>query len=216
MLRIIHIYLLLSIVIILNCAPARHIARNDIKSISSEADESYSWSDSYDNFGYNVDEDSNYYRYYYDKGNSKDQFRDINTSGNSYKNSFKERNQKYKGNRNAGNYKKNKSKSSRPKKKNSTTKIKYYKVKRGDNLTKISRKFNVSIKAICKKNRINKRNKIKIGQILKIPLYNRVEEKTAGTRIARKRKNIPKTKPEFIWPIKKIKTVKRDGQDGVK
>ncbi len=43
-----------------------------------------------------------------------------------------------------------------------------------------------------------------------------MKKKIARTRNAGKIKNIPKIKPKFNWPIKKIKTVKRDGQDGVK
>ncbi len=216
MLRIIYIYLLLSIVIILNCAPVRHIARTDIRGISSEADESYSWTETYDDFGYEADQDSDYYRNHSDNGESNGQFRDINTGGNNKKSSLKEKNQKYKGNKSTRSHKKNEVKASRPQRIKSTAKIKYYKVKRGDNLTKISRKFKVSVKAICKKNRIKKRNKIKIGQLLKIPVNNRVIQKIVRARNAGKIKNIPKVKPKFNWPIKKIKTVKRDGQDGVK
>ncbi len=45
-----------------------------------------------------------------------------------------------------------------------------YKVKRGDNLWRISRKFNVNIKKICKINNITKNTKLKIGKRLKIPI----------------------------------------------
>lgn len=49
-----------------------------------------------------------------------------------------------------------------------TTEQVTYKVKKGDTLTKISKKFGVSIEEIAKKNNIKNINLIRIGQILKI------------------------------------------------
>lgn len=49
-----------------------------------------------------------------------------------------------------------------------TTEQVTYKVKKGDTLTKISKKFGVSIEEIAKKNNIKNINLIKVGQVLKI------------------------------------------------
>ena len=49
-----------------------------------------------------------------------------------------------------------------------TTEQVTYKVKKGDTLTKISKKFGISIEEIAKKNSIKNINLIKVGQVLKI------------------------------------------------
>ena len=45
----------------------------------------------------------------------------------------------------------------------------YYMIQRGDNLTKIAKKFNTSVSAICKLNKILNPNLIQVGKTIKIP-----------------------------------------------
>jgi len=49
--------------------------------------------------------------------------------------------------------------------------FKIYKVKRGDNLTKISKKFGISTTSISKYNKLRNFNKLYVGKKLKIPTY---------------------------------------------
>jgi len=99
--------------------------------------------------------------------------------------------------------------SSQVKKKKSSSrknKFKYYKVKKGDTLYRLSKNFKVPINSITKLNRLSHKNKIKYGQVLKIPL--------------KKNKKYKKKKycsqPKFKWPLKKIYSYKRDSLKGVK
>ncbi|MDY6968492.1 MAG: LysM peptidoglycan-binding domain-containing M23 family metallopeptidase [Spirochaetota bacterium] len=100
--------------------------------------------------------------------------------------------------------------SSKPKKNKNTRNQKKrfftYKIKKGDTLYKISRRFNVSINKICQFNKIKNNNNIKAGKNLKIPLsqYKYAQNKKPD-----------KNKPSFRWPLSKISHVKRDGQDGI-
>ncbi|MFN7262503.1 MAG: LysM peptidoglycan-binding domain-containing protein, partial [Pseudobdellovibrionaceae bacterium] len=48
-------------------------------------------------------------------------------------------------------------------------KVKEYKVRRGDNLNRISAKFGVPVKEILAANNLESPNEIKSGQVLKIP-----------------------------------------------
>ncbi len=103
--------------------------------------------------------------------------------------------------------KKNKDKRYSYNNKNKANRPIVYKIKKGDNLSRISKKFNIPIKDICKSNRIKNRNNIKAGMLIKIPVR--------SNRIV-KRNVTPKKKPRFNWPIKDIINIKSDAQDGVK
>ncbi|MBN2400831.1 MAG: peptidoglycan DD-metalloendopeptidase family protein [Spirochaetes bacterium] len=90
--------------------------------------------------------------------------------------------------------------------------INNYKVKKGDNLTKISKTFNVSINELVIINKIQKEDKIFAGMILKIPDgTNNNKPQTAYLQNQEVNKH-----PNFTWPIKHIHNTKRDGIDGVK
>ena len=103
------------------------------------------------------------------------------------------------------NRKKNYSSINRKNLKNQKKKVITYKIKKGDTLYRISRRFNVSIEEIRKFNKIHN-NIIMAGMNLKIPL--------CQYKDAIKRKP-PGNRPRFRWPLLKIIRVKRDGQDGI-
>ena len=73
----------------------------------------------------------------------------------------------------------------------------YYKVRRGDNLTKIARKFGVSIRKIKANNRI-RRSKIYIGQRL------RISSSRSKTYVVKRGDNLYKIAKRFGTSIKKI------------
>jgi len=92
----------------------------------------------------------------------------------------------------------------------SLNKKKDYMVRNGDNLFQIAKRFNVSVNELCKVNKIKNSNRINSGMFLRIPLQRTVKTKTSN------RLNSTKIKPRFIWPMKKITRVQRDGSSGVK
>lgn len=93
-----------------------------------------------------------------------------------------------------------------------TSRIRSYRVRKGDSLFSIARKFNISLSKLRKANSI-KGSRIRIGKKLKIP--SRGKNKTTRKAVAKKTRKIYNN-PGFIWPIRNIYKIKRDGQDGVK
>jgi hypothetical protein len=89
-----------------------------------------------------------------------------------------------------------------------------YRVKRKDTLTRIAKKFNITVSAIQKHNRLNDTNSISAGMTIKIPRF------THG-RDVKKASNNPfcstsNARPRFRWPLSRIVMFKNDGLDGVK
>jgi LysM repeat protein len=111
----------------------------------------------------------------------------------------------------------NKSKSSAHKKVTSTGKKNIfvnYTVKKKDTLTKIAKKFNITVSVILKHNRLNDQHTIRSGMVLKIP-------KDATAQYATNSLNdslyeIKGPKPRFKWPVPRVVEYKNDGLDGVK
>jgi membrane-bound lytic murein transglycosylase D len=60
-----------------------------------------------------------------------------------------------------------------------------YKVRRGDNLSKIARKHSVSMRTIKRHNKISRGNFLKIGQILKIPNYKKTHTVRRGENLSK-------------------------------
>ncbi len=88
-----------------------------------------------------------------------------------------------------------------------------YKIKRGDTLTKISKKYSIPVETIIKINRLKNRNRIKSGMIIKLAPNKRAKKR----KKRHKKKNSPKKiSPRFIWPVKGVVSYKRDGRKGVK
>lgn len=92
-----------------------------------------------------------------------------------------------------------------------TNKIIAYTVRKGDNLYKISRKFNTTPDTIANLNNITNRNRIFAGMILKISAPGRNTQRNAIYKNSAKKSN-----PKFIWPLKEIYGTKRDTLEGVK
>ena len=94
---------------------------------------------------------------------------------------------------------------------NVKNKIKIYIVRKGDTLFKISRKYNTTAENIASLNNIQNSNKIFPGMKLKIHVINNIyySTNTGNTQIK-------KSNPEFIWPLKKVYSTKRDGLEGIK
>jgi LysM repeat protein len=96
--------------------------------------------------------------------------------------------------------------------KNECKNNKLYKVKKGDNLLKIAKKFNTDINEIMKINKIKENDTIQEDMILKIS-ENKIEIKSTQNDV---NNTIQSKNPYFCWPIKHVYGTKRDGLDGVK
>jgi LysM repeat protein len=91
------------------------------------------------------------------------------------------------------------------------TKYKTYKVVKGDNLSRISDKFNVPVSELLKINKIKNNDKILSGTLIKIP------DKIIITKSIKNNANKSISEaPRFIWPMKSVYGARRDGLDGVK
>jgi murein DD-endopeptidase MepM/ murein hydrolase activator NlpD len=89
-----------------------------------------------------------------------------------------------------------------------------YTVKKKDTLTKIAKKFNITVSTIQKYNRLNDQRIIRSGMILKIPKSNTAINATKSENDSLY--EIKGTKPRFRWPVPHIVEYKGDGLDGVK
>ena len=98
--------------------------------------------------------------------------------------------------------KKRKSKVERYRYKRKTV-IAYYRVKRGDNLIKIARKFKTTVRKLVKLNKLKKPYRLYPGQRLKVPKVVKVKVKSKYSR--KKYKPVkefkPKRKLDFRWPV---------------
>lgn len=88
-----------------------------------------------------------------------------------------------------------------------------YRVKKGDTLYRISRKFNAPLDAICRLNGISE-NGLQGGMILKIPGQGKGKVRNAKERD--QADDGREKKPRFTWPIKNVLAIRRDSADGVK
>lgn len=91
-----------------------------------------------------------------------------------------------------------------------------YKVKSGDTLYRIGRLFNLEPSEIRSVNKLTENDSIFVGMKLKIP----GKEKTCSAVKERSYRDESVTGPtrggEFIWPVKNVVSVKRDGDANVK
>lgn len=83
-----------------------------------------------------------------------------------------------------------------------------HRVRRGENLHKISDKYHVSIDELCRINRIKRDEGLDYGMLLKIP--------NNGTSKHGEEAFKSGSRPYFQWPLRKVIHIKRDGRDGVK
>ena len=81
----------------------------------------------------------------------------------------------------------------------------YHRVRRGETLSTIAAKYKISVKSIVTANRINKKNYIVPGQVLKIPGVSTTESYTAARKTTQGTRKIPtshKVKPgDSLWII---------------
>jgi lipoprotein YgeR len=84
----------------------------------------------------------------------------------------------------------------------------FYRIRKGDTLYRISKRFNTPVKKIISINRIKDTRNIKIGTKLKIPQTNPIT--------APQHKRVSKKNLHFSWPIQNKIKIRRDGQKGVK
>jgi LysM repeat protein len=84
---------------------------------------------------------------------------------------------------------------------------KIYRPKKGDTLYSISRKFGARVDDICRLNGFNKNSPLPADTRIKIP----VVAKKGGRPAEREESG-----HHFIWPLRKISGISRDGQDGVR
>lgn len=95
-----------------------------------------------------------------------------------------------------------------------------YTVRKGDTIYSIAKKFRVSPDAIIDLNNI-KNSKIVPGMKLKVPGDSAkkkaaVADKKNTRQTEKKNKTAGKEKPDFKWPLKKIKKCEQDGDSGAK
>jgi len=83
-----------------------------------------------------------------------------------------------------------------------------YRIRKGDTLYRISKRFNTPVKKIISVNRIRNTRNIKIGTKLKIPQRNSIT--------APEHKRASKRNLHFSWPLHNKSKIRRDGQKGVK
>jgi LysM repeat protein len=90
-----------------------------------------------------------------------------------------------------------------------------YTVQKGDTLTRISKKFNISVASIRSLNKLKNENNIKKGIILKIPAT-QVVSYQSQKRMNNNQTSYDKDKPRFQWPVNQVIDYRNDGLNGVK
>lgn len=91
----------------------------------------------------------------------------------------------------------------------------YYKIKKGDTLTRISKKYGISIASILAVNNVKNENKIQKGFILKIPAR-QSSSAISKKNITHVQKPYGKSTPRFRWPVRDVINYHNDGVKGVK
>jgi len=94
----------------------------------------------------------------------------------------------------------------------------YYRVRKGDTLFRIARKFRCSVDEISAINGLNNKNCIFIGKKIKIPQHQWRGSAAAGDREKNNpyRENNKGHSPAFIWPLRKVHGYEREHVNGVK
>jgi murein DD-endopeptidase MepM/ murein hydrolase activator NlpD len=217
-----YIIILICFIFALNCAPPKNIRQrnNIVKYKSSSSDDSfYKWpanehENNYEDLSSSDDEENSYDNEYNEKPQIKSRISIISES--KIRDNNLDRIQERKKNHYPDKIQNKTNSLSQNRKTNlkdsKLIKSQNYKVEKGDNLLKISKKFNVPISEITSINKISKDEKIYKGMILKIPVI----KITNKTNIEYASHDDKQKKPNFTWPIKNVYNTKRDGLDGVK
>ena len=98
--------------------------------------------------------------------------------------------------------------------KHSTQRTAVYRVKRGDTLFGISRKFSIDVNELSSLNRIGREKKLYAGMKIKIPANK--PETSEEKRKAKSEKTESGDLPRFKWPVRKIVDIKKSEVAGVK
>jgi lipoprotein NlpD len=91
----------------------------------------------------------------------------------------------------------------------------HYTVQKGDTLTRISKKYNISVTTIRSLNKLKNGNNIKKGVILKIPVKQEASY-ISKKRIDNEQTPYNKDKPRFQWPVHQVIDYRNDGLNGVR
>jgi lipoprotein YgeR len=217
-----YIIILICSIFVFSCAPSKNIRQrnNTVKYKSNSLDDSfYKWTaneyeNNYENFHSSDEEENNSDNEYIEKPQiksgisrkSKSNIQDINQNRDQESKNYNYQDKIQKKTNKLSQIRNNNSKDDK------FLELQNYKVKNGDNLSKISKKFKVPICEITSINKISKEDKIYKGMILKMPV-NKITNKTNIEYASHDDKH---KKPVFTWPIKNVYNTKRDGLDGVK
>ena len=99
-------------------------------------------------------------------------------------------------------------KTGKPGKAATNKKVITHRVKKGDTLYSISRKYGTSVESLCAINNISNKNNLYVGTVLKVPSAGRSSKNTPGKSNS--------GKPRFSWPVSPVIKYMKDGGDGVK
>jgi murein DD-endopeptidase MepM/ murein hydrolase activator NlpD len=92
----------------------------------------------------------------------------------------------------------------------------YYRIKPGDSLFRISRRFGISLTVLRTLNGIRNDNAIKAGSILKLPSRSlqasKIQKRDLSSHTVPDRSN----RPDFRWPLRHVCGFRHDGINGVK
>lgn len=94
-------------------------------------------------------------------------------------------------------------------------KMKIYRVRKGDTVYSIARKFEISQTALCARNNISPSSPLMAGQRLKIPALKNKAEASAQKNESSSSAP-PSTSVRFAWPLRSIFSVHRDAGSGVR
>ena len=205
-----YIIILLMLLLSANCAPPRNIRQKSSAGYhppDSTNKTTFNWTakeheSSFEESGFSDFKENNYYNI-----DQHDVNEDINNSPAETNSGNIRKKHNYESQKQADDTKSNRKKISTN---NKNIPIKKYKVKKGDNLIQISKKFNISLNSLKTVNNIKNEDKIYKGMILKIPNGCFQNQPLPDVKENKERKM------SFIWPIKKIYNTKQDGRDGVK
>jgi lipoprotein NlpD len=91
-----------------------------------------------------------------------------------------------------------------------------YTVHKGDTLTSIAKKNNISVPSLQALNKLSNQNHLTKGMILKIPSRRALPVPSANIEKKSARNAVPPDSPKFQWPVRNIIDYHSDGLNGVK
>ncbi len=89
-----------------------------------------------------------------------------------------------------------------------------YRIRRGDTLYSVSRKFKVPVDSLVKTNSLNKNSGLIAGRVLRIPSSSTAKSSNNRIAFCEPSTPVPRNSPKFIWPVRTVHEIKR-GESGV-